>query len=112
MAVKSTSCYLLMSGRAECRYVIQQGHRLDNATQMGQEELSLLTHFTHYVIFSFSFFCWNCMMWALALSITFCLFFISYVVVRETGILFKYATALWVSVRGVMYFRKTATLEE
>lgn len=44
-----------MSGRTECRYSIQQGRRCDNATQMGQEELSLLTHFTHYVTFFFFF---------------------------------------------------------
>lgn len=32
-----------MSGNAEQRYSIQQGHCLDNATQMGHDELSTLT---------------------------------------------------------------------
>lgn len=34
-----------MSGKAEQRYSAQQGQCLDNATQMGQDELSILTRY-------------------------------------------------------------------
>lgn len=41
--VKQAGWCLLMSGKAEQRYSILQGQCLDNATQMGQDELSILT---------------------------------------------------------------------
>lgn len=41
-AVKQAGWCLLMRGKAEQRYSIQQGQCLDNATQMGQDELSIL----------------------------------------------------------------------
>lgn len=53
-AMKLASWCLLMCGGTEQRYSIQQGHCLDNATQMGQEELSILTHYVTLIRCDFS----------------------------------------------------------
>lgn len=80
-----------MSRKAEQRYSIQC---LDNATQMGQDELSILTcYVTLRAVISFR----PCVCGCLSLLLYTLAWFFPYVVVRETEmgcvcILFKYAT--------------------
>lgn len=40
--MKQAGWSVLMSGKAKQRYSVQQGQCLDNATQMGQDELNIL----------------------------------------------------------------------